>query len=202
MVSVHNSHMHEIDGGRRRHRRRELWRISEAVHREVCAVAQNLEGPRGSHDNELAIMTRSITPYKGKDPGRDSDPFWLGRGQNIEFGFRTWAPVPLEFANRSDLNGVHCVARVEHCCWSQPGRPGGAAAATSHVGLDVAVLGWRRRPVDSPKAPLLLGTVNLAEVVDASIHLGRQMRARTKLGMAMAAHDTDDGPNDHDFTTR
>lgn len=108
-----------------------------------------------------------------------------------------------DLAHGSGVHGVDRVAaaelvsRVSGASIGDRGRGRVTTDVRSEVrfrrGADTRLFGFQR--------PLLLRTIDLAEVVDASIHLGRGARFH-EVGNRDRGQETDDGHNDHDFNER
>ena len=74
-------------------------------------------------------------------------------------------------------------------------------AAVTEVGSDFSDTRMRRRRHSGLKCPLLLGAVNLAQVVDASILL-RQSPGVDKIGKGDCSQQSDDSHDNHEFHKR
>jgi len=108
-----------------------------------------------------------------------------------------------DLAHRSGVNRVDGVAGrervrgVSRARISDRGGSGITADIRSEIRFrrrrDAGLLGFER--------PLLLGTINLTEVVDASIHLGGRARLH-EVGNRDRSQEADDGHHDHDFNER
>ena len=94
-------------------------------------------------------------------------------------------------SSRDVADGIGAVSRANR-------RENAASAATADIRLETAVIWAGSRGLLGFQCPLLLGTVDLTQVVDASVGLRggaglHEVRNRNR------RQQTDDGYNDHDF---
>ena len=102
------------------------------------------------------------------------------------------------FASRRGLHIANCIAGGEDLGRIQRAVRSRAAGATTEVGLDVSCPGRGRGGLFLFQGPFLLGTINLAQVVDAGVGLGRGT-GMNEVGNRDGGQQTDDGHDDHDF---